>query len=210
MAYCRKCGYQIQDDAVYCGKCGSEQNASAPQQPVQYIDTTPTIQQVKASADNSVKCADDTNLYFGYSNRMVTTNVICGVLGLVFVVIGVIFCNHKIGGLEDYRWLSDEIERLVLFRNVFIFLGLIVLVNFWRAFMVSKNYLRITGNVINGVCYNGIANGTVYSLDISRVRNVTMKGRNALVILADADKKYVFFLDDPNRAATIIRSKFYK
>lgn len=198
MIYCRKCGNQMPDDTVYCNKCGYNQNGS--------------VGNSASPSEESFHPNDENTLYFGHSTKTITRFVliIAFIIGIATIV--TLFIDREIIELEEHYWkYGTEIKELTLLRNINIFIDVAyVAALLWRCNLTKKNYLRINNDSISGVsCLPfGFTTVDVHNIRIDSMYSVGFKDSETLIVVAD--KKYVFLIENAEKARNEIYWKMHK
>lgn len=197
MIYCRKCGNQMPDDSVFCSKCGCNQNES--------------VGSSNTPAKESLHPNDESTLYFGHSTKTITRFVFTIAFIFLILIIVIIIINGKIVELEEYWYTKDEIRKLTSMRNFNIFIDIALSAALlWRCVLTKKNFLRINNDSINGVsCLPfGFTTVEAHNININRIHSVVFKNSETLIV--EADKKYVFLIENADKARNEIYWKMHK
>lgn len=198
MIYCRKCGNQMPDDSVFCSKCGCNQNES--------------VGSSNTPAKESLHPNDESTLYFGYSSKAITIFFLSIAVIFIISLIATISINGKIAELErlyDRNWAykyKEAINEVTSLRNFNIFFDILLSAALiWRCLLIRKNHLRVYSDHISGTsCLPiGVTTVDINNLSYDRIHSVSYKNDRTLIV--EADKKYVFIIDN----ADIARNEIY-
>ncbi len=209
--FCRKCGNEIPNDSVFCGKCGFNQKEQTNSSPQSYKNDSP---QNKSLFHDGTSGSSE-SMYFDHSTKAVTIFVIAIAFILVVGIVSTIFINEKITTLEEYYYhygrYRTELSQMKSLRNWNIFFDVMLIGSLlWRCFLTSKNYLRISGGMLNGICCPpfGFTTAEIRDLQITNIRSVEAKNKYSLVVTTD--KNYVFLIEDAEKAYWIIYKKIHE
>lgn len=208
--FCRKCGNEISDDSIFCGKCGFKQNEQI------YSPSQPGDMSFRTESHTTPDSTSDSGKakYFDHSVKTIS-NLVAGIVWIVVILIMVtFFINGQIAKLEGRAYIErvhDAINQLETMRNFNILFDVLMIGGLmWRSYLTNKNHLRISGDMLDGVCCPlfGFTTITVENLMIRDIQSVMAKNNNTLVITAD--KKYIFLIENAKKAAKIISRKMSK
>lgn len=208
--FCRKCGNEISDDSIFCGKCGFNQNEQI-YSPSQSGDTN--SQKESHTTPDSTSGSGKAK-YFDHSVKAIS-NLVAVIVAIVVILIMVtFFINGQIAELESRAYIErvrDAINQLETMRNFNILFDVLMTGGLmWRSYLTNKNHLRISGDMLDGVCCPpfGFTTVTIEDLMIKDIISVEAKNNNTLVITTD--KKYIFLIENAKKAAKIISKKMSK
>ena len=205
MSYCRNCGNQLSDGSVFCSKCGISLNENKG-------GTSPPP---NSSAKSDYSKGD--SLHFGYSSKTVTRLFFLIAIILIIAIIVTITINDEIAKLEklyDRNWAykyKEAINKCISYRKFNTFFDILLIAALvWRCLLTRKNYLRIYDEHISGVsCLPiGVSTVEISNLSINRIHSVYAKNNDTLVV--EADKKYVFLIDNAEKAHLELYKKIHK
>ena len=121
--FCRYCGQELKDDAIFCNKCGkslkknivSEENKELKDESIKekniVEDEVPNVEEVIEEVNDNVHIQDEsTNINIGKPSLKIDKKIIGIILALVIVIAGVVFLTNRPNAynLEEYVSFVDS------------------------------------------------------------------------------------------------------
>lgn len=210
MSYCKNYGNQLKDDSKFCSKCGVQQSLS--------ISNNQSYSSPSSWRANS---GDSGNLLLktGYSNKLLTRNILFIIIGIIYLALIYIILDQFISQNNNtysygggYKHSESSISFLKLLCSLCAIEVVVhTIMRIIRCIQIKNNYLNITEEGIYGVACPSFGFGTLnFNVQFNQITSVVVKSGRIIFTTTFDNKKYYCCVEDYTTAINIINNKVFR
>lgn len=188
MAFCMKCGQQLQDNDVFCPNCGAKVEVKETKETTNYQEQVKnTFEDIKNTTTQFVQDKDTSN----FLNNFVKQNNIIGLLGCLIIVVA---CFLPFASVKVFTY-SQSISLMSDGKDGIIFLVLAVVT--MGTILIKKDMIALIAGIITGCLglyeiYNTIDSLGAYSSYVTKGPGFYLLLVGSIILLASVIvKKFV-------------------